>query len=238
MKRGTPRHPKVRDLCDQLGCNLALAVGYLELLWHFTAEFAPQGDIGRYSDKRIEGALDWHRSTGGLVRALVTSGWVDPHPDLRLTIHDWHEHCDDSVRKRLLRANLSFLTDRGKVTGHFPTMSGTLPDNGSLPILSSSSAYPSPVDSNGHAAANGDPTTDRWTEEETAVATWLKEFPGSGKLPGEPDREIIQKCLQLGTADKIKWAMRELGIARKAPSRSWAWFPVAIGSQLGIRRKA
>jgi len=59
MKRGTPEHPKVYDLCDRLGCDRPTAVGYLELLWHITAKYTPQGDIGRYSDRRIEAALDW-----------------------------------------------------------------------------------------------------------------------------------------------------------------------------------
>jgi hypothetical protein len=59
VKRGTPRHPKVAHLCELLRVKLPAAVGYLELLWHFTAEFAPQGDIGRFTDKRIEAGKAW-----------------------------------------------------------------------------------------------------------------------------------------------------------------------------------
>jgi len=77
--------------------------------------------------------------------------------------------------------------------------------------------------------------TDRWTDEELALGTWMREFPGQS-LPGEPDIEIVRQCLSLASIDKLKWAMRELGIGRKAPGRSWAWFPVALASKLGVKK--
>src|ERR1039457_408046 len=103
MKRGTPKHPKLLDFCEAAGIRRPYAVGYLELLWHFTAEFAPQGDIGRYSDKRIAGAVDWLGDPAKLVQSLASSGWIDKSSEHRLVVHDWHDHADDSVRKRINR---------------------------------------------------------------------------------------------------------------------------------------
>jgi len=88
MKRGTPRHPKVAHLRELLKLTLAAAVGYLELLWHFAAEFTPQGDVGRYDDARIEAALSWPGKRGKLVAALTEAGWIDPHGVHRLVVHD------------------------------------------------------------------------------------------------------------------------------------------------------
>ena len=122
MKRGAPRHPKVADLCSLANIRRPYAVGYLELLWHFTAEFAPQGDIGRFSDKRIESAVEWAGPRGKLVRSLVDSGFVNESKDFRLVIHDWHEHADDSVRRKLSRAGLQFLSVTPKVTGKLQEM--------------------------------------------------------------------------------------------------------------------
>ncbi len=141
MKRGTPDHPKLLDLCDHLKCDLATAVGYLELLWHFTAKYCPQGDIGRYSDRRIEAALGWNggrwKPHGKLITALSLCHWIDIDPVSRLVIHDWHDHCDDVVRKRLARAGLKFLSVSGKMTGQNTVSDRTRqdrrPDNGSLP---------------------------------------------------------------------------------------------------------
>jgi len=59
MKRGTPWHPKTLQFAELLKVRRAHAVGYLELLFHFAAQYAPHGDVGRFTDKRISGGLDW-----------------------------------------------------------------------------------------------------------------------------------------------------------------------------------
>ena len=136
MKRNTPRHPKVFDLLQYLGLpqrSRPLVLGYLELLWHFTSEFAPQGDIGRYSDDRIEAAMDWHGHRGKLVEALTNAGWCDKSSRCRLVVHDWHVHAEDSVKKRLARSELPFLSVAEKMTEKCPEPIRTSADNGSLP---------------------------------------------------------------------------------------------------------
>lgn len=140
MKRGTPRHPKTSDLADRLtraGVPAWLkhpcAVGLLESLWHFTAEFAPRGDIGRYSNKRIAAACGWGKNVDIFVQTMVDSIWIDRDEKHRLIVHDWKDHADDAVRKRLTRAGLSFVELTPKVTELQQTMSATLPDSGSLP---------------------------------------------------------------------------------------------------------
>ena len=137
MKRGTPRHPKVYDLLQCLELPVKshpLVIGYLELLWHFTSEFAPQGDIGKYSDSRIEGAMGWTGKPGRLVKALTTTRWCDESALCRLVVHDWHDHADDSVKKKLDRAHLPFLSLTAKVTGHCPQPSQTTAENICLPL--------------------------------------------------------------------------------------------------------
>jgi len=117
MKRGTPDHPKTKLLAQLLNIDIWGAVGLLELLWHFTAKYAPQGDIGRYSDREIAAALHWQRPTGKkgvtpecrLSAALVDAKWVDRCPQHRLIVHDWKDHADQAVRKVLSRHRLSFV---------------------------------------------------------------------------------------------------------------------------------
>lgn len=137
MKRGAMEHPKVYDLCERLRVRRPTAIGCLEMLWHFAAKYAPQGDVGRFSDTRIEAALDWSGRPGKLVEALANARWLDRHPKWRLVIHDWHDHADDSVRKRLARAGLPFLSARTEVTGQAPDTdrktSSTHDDRGCLP---------------------------------------------------------------------------------------------------------
>jgi hypothetical protein len=130
MKRGTPRHPKVAHLQALLRVKnivpLPTVIGLLELLWHFTAEFAPQGDIGKFADDRIEAACDWYGRKGRLIEALIESRLVDRHPDpaIRLVVHDWNEHADNTVKNRLKRNELDFIVKSGKNPDGFRVDSG------------------------------------------------------------------------------------------------------------------
>ena len=105
LKRGTPDHPKTLRLARTLGVPLPMVVGYLELLFHWTARFAPRGDVGKFSDADIEVGVGWEGAAGELVSALEAEGWIDAHhdPRVRLVVHDWHEHADDAVKKVVQR---------------------------------------------------------------------------------------------------------------------------------------
>ena len=105
MKRGTIDHPKLRALVAALPVRGRYeAVGVLESIWHFTALYAYRGDIGKHADAAIAEWIGWQGSPDSLIGALVKTGWLNAvdGPE-RLTVHDWHEHCDDSVKKRLSR---------------------------------------------------------------------------------------------------------------------------------------
>ena len=108
MKRGACEHPKVYDLMARLKKRRPEVLGYLELLWQFAAKFAPQGNIGRFPDDRIEAACDWTGRRGALIDALVQAGWLQLDSSYRILVHDWHEHADNTVRKRLQRDRLTF----------------------------------------------------------------------------------------------------------------------------------
>ncbi|MBV6340973.1 hypothetical protein [Candidatus Magnetobacterium casense] len=108
MKRGTPRHPKVACLASTLGITQYAAVGLLEMLWHFTAEFARDGGIGKYSDDVIKAALSYDGDSTTLINALASCGWIDRCDCHRLRIHDWKEHADQTVQKVLAKHNQTF----------------------------------------------------------------------------------------------------------------------------------
>lgn len=108
MKRGTPNHPKVMDLAGALGITRAHAVGLLEMMWHFTAQYTPAGDIGKYSDAAIAFHIGWENAPETLLNALCATRWLDQNASVRLYVHDWHEHADDSVHMALARKTLHF----------------------------------------------------------------------------------------------------------------------------------
>ena len=182
MKRGTPRHPKIQDLQESLGMPLYSCVGILELLWHFAAEHAPQGDVGRYADKRIEAAIGWYGGAGKVVRALLAARWLDSHPVHRLLIHDWGDHADESVRRKLSRAGLTFLSiqqDTQKVTGYCTTPADSEPDMSRPP-----EPYPvhNPEPEPRHIRMNGaDRAYEVWFEGPFWPEYWRHTAKASGK---------------------------------------------------------
>lgn len=113
MKRGTPKHPKTVDLASRLKIPTYQAVGILECLWHFTAEFAPQGNIGKFTDAAIAGHIHWERPCRDLIDALISSKWVERHSTHRLIVHDWHEHADQTVKRYLEKHGLNFMQSQG-----------------------------------------------------------------------------------------------------------------------------
>ena len=114
MKRGGPNHPKTYALAEALGIRRAHAVGILEMLFHFAAQYAPEGDIGRYSDKRIAAAVDWGASVSRLIDSLAATGWIDTHPGVGWVVHGWSEHADKAVRLRMSRLGKTLIQSNHK----------------------------------------------------------------------------------------------------------------------------
>ncbi|HOE12056.1 MAG TPA: hypothetical protein PLQ35_15165 [bacterium] len=116
MKRGTPDHPKVHDFADILQKKLqlpwelclSLACGMLERFWHFTAKFAPAGDVGKFPNNRIARAIGWPDDPDWIVEALMTCGMLDRDDIHRLIVHDWAEHADDCVHAQIARKRQYF----------------------------------------------------------------------------------------------------------------------------------
>jgi hypothetical protein len=103
MKRGTPDHPKTKALARSLGVNRAHAVGILECLWHFTAAYAPDGSLARFSVEEIAEAVAWDGEASLLIDGLKR-GWLDDD----MFVHDWPLHCEDSIHMKLARAGVLF----------------------------------------------------------------------------------------------------------------------------------
>jgi hypothetical protein len=110
VKREATGSTKMKKLCRLLDIRMYEAIGILESLWHLTAREAPQGDIGKLSNEDIALGLDWRDDPEKLITALLDARWLDMSRHVRLVVHDWHEHADESVKRKLVRNGLSFLS--------------------------------------------------------------------------------------------------------------------------------
>ena len=108
MKRETLRHPKTLDLASRLKCSRPQALGYLMLLWDFTADYAIQGDIGRLPDGAIAQACDWPGTPAEFIQSLLDSRWLDRDARHRLLIHEWQDHCERWVKAKMEKIGLTF----------------------------------------------------------------------------------------------------------------------------------
>lgn len=54
------------------------AIGLVEMLLHFTAEYAPDGDLSRFSPQSIASALDWEGDADFLIQAFRQAGYLTP----------------------------------------------------------------------------------------------------------------------------------------------------------------
>lgn len=110
MLRGTPDHPKIAALAQLLGIPAYGAVGLMEMLWHYTARYSPQGDLGKWPNASIARACKWDGDADVFVAALLEVRFLDPSREHRLVVHDWHAHADKAAREFLRKRGLQFVT--------------------------------------------------------------------------------------------------------------------------------
>ena len=115
MKDGTENKLKFKQLQRTLKLTEWQARGLLDSLWRFVRINCPEGDIGRFTNEEIAIGIDWQDDGDTLVSSLVKTGWLDEvargafeNAHARLWVHDWWEHCEDSVHKSLARRTEAF----------------------------------------------------------------------------------------------------------------------------------
>jgi hypothetical protein len=107
-------HPKLHALAEEIEhrgapneWGLAIGTGLFERLLLFTGQFAPDGSLGSFSSRQIARAVGWPLEPEWLVEAFVAVRLVD-RTEQGLLVHDWHQHADRHVHRKLVRANRLF----------------------------------------------------------------------------------------------------------------------------------
>jgi hypothetical protein len=123
MKREAMDHPKLYVLADQITLRgaplewaLVIATGVFERLLLFAGQYAPDGRVGKFPLRQLVRAIGWPADEDALVNSLVESRLLD-HTEQGLVVHDWPQHADRHVHRKLVRANQRF------ADGTVPTLS-------------------------------------------------------------------------------------------------------------------
>ena len=177
MKRTALDHPKLIDLASRLQVPRYVYVGLLETLWNFTSRFAPQGNIGKYTNEAICRFLEWKDDPTILINALVECRLLEHHSVHRLLVHDWEEHADQVVKRHLAKHKLAFIqSEASHVTYH--QTSSPLPVPEPMPV-------PEPSQSR-TSASEWEPPVWTWKLDET-YAPFVALYRGSGKAVIDED---------------------------------------------------
>ena len=70
-------HPKVARLAATLRVTKAQAIGHLHLLWWWSLDYAPDGNLSPFTELEIATAAEWTRDAGKFVAALLDSKLLD-----------------------------------------------------------------------------------------------------------------------------------------------------------------
>ena len=98
------RHPKTLRLCARLKKPLPETIGYLHLLWWWTATYRIAGDLTGVSPLEISTAAGWQGEANLFVNALVSEHWLD-RKGKKLSVHDWSCYCGKLIKARLDRVS-------------------------------------------------------------------------------------------------------------------------------------
>jgi hypothetical protein len=93
-------HRKTFELAALLGIDETYAAAHVIRLWSWALDNAPDGDLGRLSDRAIAFGAGWRHEVSLFVGSLVKAGWLD---DDR-AIHDWAEYAGRLVERRRIDA--------------------------------------------------------------------------------------------------------------------------------------
>lgn len=88
-------HPKTLELAAVLEIHFAQAIGHLHCLWWWAMDYAPNGDLSRWSKEAIAAGSGWAGDADEFVEALRETGFLDD-----LEIHDWFEYAGRLLEKR------------------------------------------------------------------------------------------------------------------------------------------
>ena len=91
-----PTHRKIMKLRRILKIKTPQAVGHVAMLWLWSIDNAPDGDLSKVDVEDIAAACEWSKSAETFVAAMKEAGLMDP--DMKL--HDWDEYTGGLMEKR------------------------------------------------------------------------------------------------------------------------------------------
>lgn len=91
-----PQNKKTLRLKSILKISQAEAIGHLCMLWLWSVDNAPDGDLSEFYSEEIASISGWDKDPDEFLNALINSGFVDDNK----TLHDWYDYAGRLIEKR------------------------------------------------------------------------------------------------------------------------------------------
>lgn len=88
MNHRMTKHPNMVRLGQILGSSI-VAIGTMELLWHFACDNARDGNLAKFTASDIARIVDWTGEPDEFIAHLVASGWLERVDDDHLMLVDF-----------------------------------------------------------------------------------------------------------------------------------------------------
>ena len=100
LHQSLPTHKKLLRLTGLLNIKTPQAIGHLALLWLWTLDNGPEGDVSCLSPRELAQVCQFPVKRAGELRsALIDAGLLDAEGE-KLRIHDWADYGGKYQRKR------------------------------------------------------------------------------------------------------------------------------------------
>jgi len=98
-------HPKIKKAARLADINEFEMIGRIHCLWWWALDYAPDGEVTKYSSDDIESAVDWNGTPGSFYNALLQCGFnghcgLLEDIDGSIFIHDWQEYGGRLLERR------------------------------------------------------------------------------------------------------------------------------------------
>lgn len=103
MKEEAIECKKMYRLARLLRVEHAHAVGLMEMFWRGVRQDAPDGSLRGIDAVEIAIWCKWQGDSEALLSALASAKWVDASARHQWLVHDWPQHCENSVHTRMAK---------------------------------------------------------------------------------------------------------------------------------------
>ena len=99
-------HPKTRRLARLLDVDVPAAIGHLHLLWWWSLDYAPTGDLTNIEPDVLADGAGWSGPPEKLIESLLGATKIKDGPGFlerdgeRLVLHDWMDYAGALIVKR------------------------------------------------------------------------------------------------------------------------------------------